>query len=85
MTSNTRRSALPEAAAGGGVALMIEDVGHTDGLLGNAGLPGGGEVMITNPHQDLGERVIMDTLSERSETSGICTSDLGTGCLASWS
>ena len=58
------RSALPEAAAGGGVALVVEDVGHRDCLLGNAGLPGGGEVMIPNPHIDLGEREIMDTFSD---------------------
>ena len=41
-----------EAAAGWGVALVVEDVGHSDRLL-DGGLPSGGKVVIPDPHIDL--------------------------------
>ena len=84
-----------ETTAGWGVALVVEDVGHSDGLLGNAGLPSGGEVVVPNPHIDLGRggkirnnpgtQNTIDNSLILYEVVDSNTSVLGTGCWAFWS
>ena len=62
------RDVVVEAPAGGGVALVVVDLGHGDRLLGDGRLARDGEVVVAEPHLHVrgGERLLAVLVEEHA-------------------